>query len=515
MVDSSFVSSSLIKMIESVSASESRAVATLNLLKALLELFKMDQASLYEKDQGSFNCLLAIDSGGKILQDLNKIFSSVTLLDKALMTMEPIYWPLVRHDEKIPVSIKDDALKQVFCLPLTRAPGTAIFLGSRQPPQPDKQNFSESDLDQFKVAARASWLAIQQYQTQENLQQAQIELKETRKAQNPLLYHSPNMENVLKEAERISPYNISVLLSGESGVGKEEVARFIHRSSQRTGAFIAINCANLSESLLESELFGYKKGAFTGAVQNKEGLFKAADGGTIFLDEIAEIPFNLQAKLLRSIQEKKIRPVGGEEEVPVDVRLISATHQDLEKRIQNGEFRADLYYRIQDFVLKIPPLRERAQDIEVLAKHFVHGACLEMNLPPRKLSKEALDKMLAYSWKGNVRELKSVCRTAVILAFSDVIQAQDLRLQTQEVLARKVFVSENVNFQENRSEIDTPESMSLKELSRNYEKQVVRQLLEKGLNQVEVAARLGISVRTLQRILNDSETHLQDPMLDH
>jgi transcriptional regulator with GAF, ATPase, and Fis domain len=512
MVGGTILSTALIQLIEAVATSESQAQASQTLLKSLLNIFQMDQASLFEKEKGELRCIMAIDASGKILQSSQEIYSSTTLLEKTLLAMEPLNLRLTTHDERTPASIKDDSLKQVVCLPLARAPGTAIFLGSRSI---NGRNFSTEEMGQFKTAARASWLAIRQFKTQESLDQTRSELKQIRKTQSNINCRSAVMETLLKEMERIAPFNISLLLNGESGVGKEEAARFIHQKSGRPGAFVAVNCANLSESLLESELFGYRKGAFTGAIQHRDGLFKAADGGTLFLDEVAEIPMNLQAKLLRAIQERRVRPVGGNEEIQVDVRIIAATHQDLERKIEAGGFRADLYYRIQEFVLRIPSLRERPEDIEILATVFINQAVMEMNLPPRQLGPEALQVMQAYPWNGNIRELKSICRTAVILASDKMIRPQDLRIQSKPVVKAEMTVPVQASASVREKSVSNLPNMplsiplsagaNLRDLSRNFERQIVRQLLDEGQSQVEIASRLGVSVRTVQRLMTDDD----------
>ena len=483
MVGVGLLSTSLIQLIEAVAVSESPGAASQTLLKSLLAIFSMDQAALFSKESGALTCTLALDRSGKILHD--GVFASQTLLESALLTMEPQIFKL-DTPESAPLSIKADSLKTAVCLPLARSPGSAVFLGSRARAE---HEFTIEELGQFKTAARAAWLAIRHFNTQENLVRARGELKTLRETHSALIYTSAAMQTVLDEVGRVAAFNLSLLLLGESGVGKEEVAKFVHAQSKRPGAFTAVNCANLSESLLESELFGYRKGAFTGATQNKDGLFRAADGGTLFLDEIAELPFNLQAKLLRALQERKVRPVGATEDIAVDVRVIAATHQDLEARIARGEFRADLYYRIQEFTVRVPALRERAEDIEVLADHFIHRASHEMNLPPRQLEREALAKLLAHEWPGNVRELKNICRTAVILARHARITPADLRLQLRTPRAETTAAAVP----------RVPEGLPLRDLARGFERQVVKQMFAEGLSPVEVAARLSVSVRTLQR----------------
>jgi transcriptional regulator with GAF, ATPase, and Fis domain len=421
-VEESFLSDRLIKMIDQVNNGESFSESCRLMLKSLLEIFQLDQASLFEKESGEFQCVMALDRSGKILRGEQQVFESQTLLERSLFAMEPIN---VQIGETSSQSIKNHELKQIVCLPLSRNPGTVIFLGSLDFAQ---KKFSTVEMDRFKTASNAAWLAIKQFRTQERLFKTQGELQNLKNAHNSIIYSSPVMVSVIQELERVSRFNVAVLLLGENGVGKEELAKYVHRQSQRTGEFVAINCANLSESLLDSELFGYQRGAFTGAHQSKDGLFKIADGGTLFLDEIGELPSPLQTKLLRAIQEKTIRPVGSTKDITVDVRIVSATQRNLSQEIESGGFRSDLFYRIQEYCVNVPPLRERKGDIELLAEHFLSTASIEMKLPRKPLSLEALQKLLEHTWPGNVRELKSVCRTAMILARNPEIETEDLRL---------------------------------------------------------------------------------------
>jgi len=214
---------------------------------------------------------------------------------------------------------------------------------------------------------------------------------------------------------------------GESGTGKEVVARYIHDLSERSeGPFVPINCGALPETLLESELFGHVKGSFTGAVRDKEGLFTAARGGTFFLDEIAEIAPSTQVKLLRVLQEREVLPVGGTEPIPVDVRVIAATNRDLDEDMRNGRFRSDLYYRLNVIALHLPPLRERPDDIPLLAEGCLERLAGERGQPPRRLSQAALEVLLAYDWPGNVRELENVLEHAALVSAGEEIPAEAL-----------------------------------------------------------------------------------------
>jgi two-component system, NtrC family, response regulator GlrR len=235
---------------------------------------------------------------------------------------------------------------------------------------------------------------------------------------------SPQMEDLLRRAKLVAQSDASVLIAGASGTGKELLARAIHRASKRrAAAFVAMNCAAIPESLLESELFGHRKGSFTGAAYDHKGLFQSADGGTVFLDEIGDMPAALQAKLLRALQEREVRPVGAAQPVPVDVRIISATHRNLEERVARAEFREDLYYRLNVVSFTIPPLAERREDVVPLAKHFLTGTAKRYGKDVRAFAPDALEVLIGASWPGNVRQLANVVEQAVALATSPIVPA--------------------------------------------------------------------------------------------
>ncbi len=238
---------------------------------------------------------------------------------------------------------------------------------------------------------------------------------------------SPAMKGVLELVRRIAPTRTTVLITGESGTGKERVARAIHEQSERHGhPFLVVNCGALPEALMESELFGHEKGAFTGATGRSRGLFREADGGTLLLDEVGELPASLQVKLLRVLQERKVRPVGSAHEVPVDVRLLAATNRDVEADVDSGRFRQDLYYRLNVIRMGLPPLRERQEDIALLAERFVERFASEMNKDVVGFTNDALRALVKYPFPGNVRELENVIERAVALAGSRAIGLGDL-----------------------------------------------------------------------------------------
>src|SRR5688572_7720784 len=235
------------------------------------------------------------------------------------------------------------------------------------------------------------------------------------------------MQQVLEFAARVAPLDTTVLVQGESGTGKEFIVRLIHdESSRASGPFISVNCAALTETLLESELFGHVRGAFTGAVRDKPGLFEVANGGTLFLDEIGEVAPTVQAKLLRALQEREIRRVGGDKNFKVNARVVAATNRDLRAAVEAGTFREDLFFRLSAFVIEVPPLRERREDIPVLVHNFVRRASTRMKKDVDAVSAGAMNALMNYRWPGNVRELEHAIERAVILAQGTTIQVREL-----------------------------------------------------------------------------------------
>lgn len=297
---------------------------------------------------------------------------------------------------------------------------------------------------------------------------------------------SPKMEEVLSIAARSAGSKATVLITGESGTGKEVLAKAIHyASSRKDKPFVAVNIPALPETLLESELFGHEKGAFTGADKAKKGRFELADGGTIFLDEIGDIPLNLQVKLLRVLQEHQIERVGSVENINIDVRIIAATHQNLEQKIKDGSFREDLYYRLNIVSLYLPPLRERKEDILPLIDHFVEKYSKENNKKKLSLSKEAVDLLIKYNFPGNVRELENAIERAVVLCRSDVITVNDLPNVIKGFKAEK--------------EIVTNENTSLIEQVEALEKKLIFDALSKtNGNQSQAGRMLGLTERNLR-----------------
>jgi len=290
-----------------------------------------------------------------------------------------------------------------------------------------------------------------------------------------LVTEDKSMRELIDRLERAAQSELPILIEGESGTGKELFARAAHHKSPRSAQpFVAFNCAAVPENLLESELFGHEKGAFTGAANRKPGLFEVADGGTLFLDEVGEVSPSVQVKLLRAIEQKEFFRVGGTRAVTSDVRVVAATNRDLASAIEGGEFREDLYYRLNGVTLKVPPLRERRGDVLPLALHFLREAQTEKTLAPK-----ALEALQAYSWPGNVRELQMVIRRAAILALGDTIGAEDVDTRAPRRAARKG---------------ELPSGLTLAQLEEAYIKKV---LAENGGHRGQTAKALGIDAKTL------------------
>ncbi len=287
------------------------------------------------------------------------------------------------------------------------------------------------------------------------------------------------IHTLLDQVRAVADSDASVLLLGESGTGKELVARALHwSSSRRAGPFVAVNCAAVPESLLESELFGHEKGAFTGADRKHVGLFAAAHGGTLFLDEVGDLPLAMQAKLLRAIQEKAVRPVGGAELLQLDLRLVTATNRDLVALVPEGKFREDLYYRLAVIPIRLPALRERAEDIPLLAEHFLRDAERRLGKQLAGYAADALAWMREYRWPGNVRELENVVERAAVLAAGPIVTLADVRTE---------FSVE-------------PAASALRPTLDELERQYIRRVLDEVEGDKQAAAKiLGVSVRTLQR----------------
>ena len=310
-----------------------------------------------------------------------------------------------------------------------------------------------------------------------------------------LITANPAMLDVCRTVERIAPTSVNVLLLGESGTGKELLARAVHeKSPRRDQPFVAINCAAIPDALLESELFGYEKGAFTGATRQVKGKIETANRGTLFLDEIGDMPFNLQAKLLRFVEERRIERLGGRQLIDVDVRIVSATHQPLMTRVAEEQFRQDLLYRLAGLTIEIPALRARGDDVLLLAQHFVETYAAEHGRPSARLAEDAKRVIMAHGWPGNIRELANLIQRAVILAEGRIIKAGDLKLDTGPGGAGTTAAGPALQPQ--------AEFISLRDARDQAERQAVDAAVKKSEGNLSTAAKLlGISRPTLYSLL--------------
>jgi two-component system, NtrC family, response regulator AtoC len=338
-------------------------------------------------------------------------------------------------------------------------------------------------------------LVLRKAEERETLRRENRALKEQIRGESQyesILAKSPQMVEIFRTISKVAEFKATVLISGESGVGKELVARALHaRSSRKNSPFVAINCGAIPENLLESELFGHKKGAFTDATSDRRGLFEEATGGTLFLDEIGELPLNLQVKLLRVLQEEHIRRVGDSKDTKVDVRIVAATHRDLAAEAKAGRFREDLFYRINVLAIAIPPLRQRKEDVALLVEHFIARNNVRMGTRIRGLTNDAKKLLMEYSWPGNIRELENTLERAMVLAEGDILELADFPERIREAL-------DPVQTQLASGEL------SIKKTSHAIEEILIRRALTKTKgNRTRAAEILEISHRALLYKIKD------------
>ncbi|PCJ39689.1 MAG: sigma-54-dependent Fis family transcriptional regulator [Moraxellaceae bacterium] len=315
------------------------------------------------------------------------------------------------------------------------------------------------------------------------------------KNNSPIRGNSEAIQKLHKQISKLARSQAPVYISGESGSGKELVARQIHELGARTnGPFVPVNCGAIPDELMESEFFGHKKGSFTGAYEDKTGLFQAAQGGTLFLDEVADLPMHMQVKLLRAIQEKAIRPVGTQKEVSTDIRILSATHKNLEKLVEDGSFRQDLFYRINVIQLEVPPLRERKEDVLLLAKHILVTLAKEWQTDNIKLTDQAISALKAYNFPGNVRELENILERATALCDDNIITPENLQLP-----AATTATVEDAQSLDDYQLLDVFMGDSLEEYLTDIEKQAILKALDDTRwNRTAAAKKLGMTFRSLR-----------------
>jgi formate hydrogenlyase transcriptional activator len=398
---------------------------------------------LHESASGLLRTALARGDGSEAFSDVS-VGPDVGILGEAFTTRKVVFVPDVRKDGRwfdVP-RVHGSGLRSVFTVPLLHQDAPLGVLGLDAPHFNADRPPTRLDIDRLEALAAQAAIAVANaalYAASEQDRRRLRALLQERKRLRTHVTHleqairaagsfgeiigdSEELRDVLKQAALVAPADTTVLIVGETGTGKELLARLIHeRGARARGPFVAVNCAALPDTLVESELFGHEKGAFTGAVARKPGKFEIAHRGTLFLDEIGDLPAEAQAKLLRVLQERQVQRIGGTQTIPVDVRVIAATNHDLTTAIAESRFRSDLFYRLSVFPLRLPALRERPEDIDVLALHFVRRLAAQLRKPVRELTPEVLARLRAYDWPGNVRELHNVLERAVILCQSDVL----------------------------------------------------------------------------------------------
>jgi Nif-specific regulatory protein len=407
--------------------------------------------------------------------------ASSSVINKVLSSGEPVLTFDALNDERFEASrsIVAQRILSVICVPLRLQDKTtgAIYLDSTK----SRGKFNEETMRFLAVFGSLAAVAVENARRYDNLRSENTRLKSQVNSSNlfpGIIGGSKVWKSVLDLVQRVVDTDVSVLITGESGTGKELIARAIHeQGSRRDMPFMAINCSAIPEQLLESELFGYKKGAFTGANADKKGLIEHAEGGTLFLDEVADLPTALQAKLLRVLQEREIRRLGGAENIKVDIRLVSATNRNLSDEIKKGKFREDLYFRLNIVEIYLPPLRDRTEDIPLLIDYFMKKSCENHGRKVNSISPGAVAHLLRHPWYGNVRELQNVIERAVVLSRSTELEEVDLKLQqySEEELLHS--------------------GQTLEEFER---KLVEKTLAETGGNRTRTAEKLGVSLRWLQ-----------------
>jgi Nif-specific regulatory protein len=456
------------------------------LLGFIFEIVPADRgAVLMAGDPDDFSSAIAWD---RILGPGHPVRVSRTIVKRVLRDRTGMVVSDVSTDKDLRVvpTLADLQVRSLLCVPLlvsTKALG-AIYLDSRSP----SEKFDENHLQVMTAVAGIASLALDNVQHWERLRQENQDLRAEINLDHNMVGNSSRIREVFDFIRRVAPTDSTVLIHGESGTGKELVARAVHRNSGRVeGPFVAINCAAIAESLLESELFGHERGAFTGAVAQKKGKIEVAQGGTLFLDEISELAPGLQAKLLRVLQEREFERLGGTRSIPLDIRLIAATNRNLPEAIQAGTFRKDLYYRLNVVAVNMPALRERREDIGLLAEHFIAKASRKNRTRTKPLSPEAHACLMNYDWPGNVRELENAIERALVLGSADAIVPDDL----PESLLETSSPAATSNTRYHGALKDT-------------KKQLVLQALQQGNgNYIEAAKILGMHPNSLLRLIRN------------
>ncbi len=366
------------------------------------------------------------------------------------------------------------------------------------------------DLDELEVMADK---AVEYRKLKGEVSILKDRLKERWERDTVLIGKSRAIQEIFKTVGRVAAKDVTVLIQGESGTGKELLAKLIHINSHRSeGPFVALNTAAIPKDLMESELFGFEKGAFTGAMEVRKGKFELADGGTLFLDEIGDMSLELQGKLLRAVQEREFYVLGGKKPTRVDVRIVAATNQDLEKAVEENRFREDLLYRLNVITIKIPPLKSRKEDIPLLIDYFLKRFREEMGMEPKEISPKAMDALKRYSWPGNVRELENILRRATLLSRNPVLSVDDLALPSRKENGESIEVMISRKLKEFVDKIGLREGQELYGTVIPFmERPLIKLLLKRtGGNQLRTAALLGINRNTLRKKIKELGIDIKD-----
>jgi transcriptional regulator with GAF, ATPase, and Fis domain len=462
------------------------------LLDALLEVTRADKGFVIEIADGQPEVRASRNvAPGNVEEAVSRVSDSI--VQKVLQTRRPLVVADALHDAEWSgsASVVNLRLQSVMCAPLLARGEVfgAIYLGNDSV----RNLFDERSLETLTVFASQASLLLQNALLLRDLRRENEALREAIESRRygELVGAGPSMREVYRRIEKVAPTDVTVLVQGETGTGKELVAREIHRRSARAaGPFIAVNCAAIPEGLLESELFGHVRGAFTGAVANRPGRFQAASGGTLFLDEIGEMPPSLQVKLLRAIQERVVQRVGDSRPEPVDIRVVGATNRNLEDEVRAGRFREDLYYRLHVVTISLPPLRERGDDVTVLARWFLQRYAAEFESRARGFAPGAMAALRRHPWPGNIRELENRVKKAAVLAEGPLVGAEDLDLRAD---ARDSTL---------------PLSDAIEEFRNRY----ISEILERnGGNRTKTAKDLDVDPRTIFRHLEKLESERRGP----
>ena len=416
------------------------------------------------------------------LSNPEQVAISISAVKQAKSEKRAVVWNQLDDDSAdLSKSIVQNQLTSIMVSPFRTPDSEAGYLYLQRAAR--EEPFTEDDSDLFdafvSVCEKFAFAAYDRLRDKESLDVLKNVVRK-----DGIVYSSEKMVELIAIADKLAHLPLPVIIRGETGTGKEVIAKYIHKHSPRADKpFIAVNCGAIPEQLMESLLFGHAKGSFTGAIDNRKGFFEEADGGTIFLDEIGELPLNMQVKLLRVLQEKHITRVGDNREIPVNVRVISATHVDLEEAVKENRFREDLYFRIQVMPIMLPPLRERGQDVVLLANDFLTRYGAEYGRGKFHLSRNAEKALLSYYWPGNVRELENRIQKALIQAVHGVVQPKDLGLDDTQAMVK-----------------ESPRT--LKEAREAVEREVIsRALKDSGANLTLAATILGIDRKVLREIM--------------